>query len=69
VPNDIEFSGERKRVRCNELLGRSRAWSRRCYWLQWWVGAGMLGNEYPGLLDVNDEAVVREQLQGRGHRD
>ena len=20
-PNDIEFSGERKRVRCNELLG------------------------------------------------
>jgi hypothetical protein len=22
--NDIEFSGERKRVRCNELLGGSR---------------------------------------------
>jgi hypothetical protein len=21
LPNDIEFSGERKRVRCNELLG------------------------------------------------
>jgi hypothetical protein len=21
-PNDIEFSGERKRVRCNEVLGR-----------------------------------------------
>jgi len=23
APNDIEFSGERKRVRCNELLGRA----------------------------------------------
>jgi hypothetical protein len=22
LPNDIEFSGERKRVRCNEGLGR-----------------------------------------------
>jgi len=21
LPNDIEFSGERKRVRCNEVLG------------------------------------------------
>jgi hypothetical protein len=23
APNDIEFSGERKRVRCNEVLGRA----------------------------------------------
>ena len=25
LPNDIEFSGERKRVRCNELLEGARA--------------------------------------------
>jgi hypothetical protein len=33
LPNDIEFSGERKRVRCNEGLGRggnqSRLWCGR----------------------------------------
>jgi len=26
-PNDIEFSGERKRVRCNEVLGSPGLWS------------------------------------------
>ena len=31
-PNDIEFSGESKRVRCNEGLERSRRWDER------WVG-------------------------------
>jgi hypothetical protein len=25
LPNDTEFSGERKRVRCNELLGNRTA--------------------------------------------
>ncbi len=63
LSNDTEFSGERKRVRCNELLGRFRSWSRRRGSRQRWVGAGMLGNEHPGLLDVQDEAVVREELQ------
>ena len=35
--NDIEFSGERKRVRCNEGLGRglpglTRRWETTCRW-------------------------------------
>jgi hypothetical protein len=32
LPNDIEFSGERKRVRCNELLGRVLSAPRRMLW-------------------------------------
>ncbi len=32
MPNDIEFSGERKRVRCNEGLDRSRRRDER------WIG-------------------------------
>jgi len=39
--NDIEFSGERKRVRCNELLaGRDADWSRAAGTCSVQVGSG-----------------------------